>query len=92
LHFRRLDSAPHEYSVEFTFDGRLVKAVAGQSVAAALLATGICHFRNSRDSGEPRGPYCLMGTCFECLVHIDGLGTCQACITPARNAMRVLST
>lgn len=43
----------------------------GETIAAALLAGGVRGFR--RDSGGVlRGPYCNMGTCFECLVEVRG--------------------
>jgi len=63
-------------------DGRPVTAFAGESVAAAMLATGILKFRTNPRSGEPRGPFCLMGSCQECLVHIDGARrlACQCCV------------
>ncbi|MHA6691412.1 (2Fe-2S)-binding protein [Devosia sp. A449] len=67
--------------VTLTVDGRIVVAQAGDTVAAALLATGQINFRMSPTSGKPRGPYCMMGVCFECLVTIDGRAGRQACMT-----------
>lgn len=52
-------------------DGAPVPAAPGQSVAAALLAAGIVNLRES-PRGAPRGAFCLVGTCQECLVEIDG--------------------
>ena len=59
--------------VTFTFDGTPVTASTGDSVAAALLAAGIRICRTTPVSGASRGPYCMMGVCFDCLVTIDGL-------------------
>src|SRR6476469_9877548 len=53
--------------VVVTLDGRPVIAYEGESVAALLLAEGITATRVTRD-GEPRGVYCGMGVCFDCLV------------------------
>lgn len=61
----------------------------GESVAAALLAHGCGDFRSSVVSGEPRAPYCIIGVCFECLVEIDGVANCQACLAPVREGMRI---
>lgn len=72
----------------FEVDGLPVAALAGQTVAAALLAAGLRVFRYSA-AGAPRGLFCGMGVCFECLVTIDGLTGQRACITPARPGMRV---
>ena len=85
--FARRRSAGRALRVDV--DGRLIEAVEGESVACALLAAGIVTFRYASVSRAPRGPYCLMGVCFECLVEIDGEPACQACLTPVRAGMRV---
>lgn len=85
--FRRLNEAGG--TVRFIFEGRPVEARAGDSVAAALLAAGVLAFRETPVSGAPRGPWCMMGVCFDCLVTVDGVGGRQACMTPAREGMRV---
>jgi succinate dehydrogenase/fumarate reductase-like Fe-S protein len=71
------------------FEGVEVPAVPGQSVAAALLAVGVLRFRANPVSGAPRGPYCMMGACFDCLVTIDGVPNAQACMTEVRDGMWV---
>ena len=75
--------------VTLTVDGRPVEAREGDTVAAALLAAGIVTFRETPVSGAPRGPLCLMGVCFECLVTIDGAGSRQACLTLVSDGMAV---
>ncbi|WP_445503323.1 (2Fe-2S)-binding protein [Microvirga sp. G4-2] len=88
--FRRLsDRASSE--VTFTFDGLPVTASAGDSVAAALLAAGVRACRTTPVSRTPRGPYCMMGVCFECLVRIDGMDNRQGCLVTVREGMRVES-
>ena len=76
-------------TLAFTFDGKSVRARAGDTVAAALLAAGIDHCRTTPVSGAPRAPYCLMGACFECLVTVDGVGSRQGCLVPVREGMKV---
>jgi hypothetical protein len=71
-----LDGAP--------FEGRQ-----GDSVATVLLLAGKIACRRSFVSGEPRGPYCMMGVCFECLVRVDGIDDLQACMIPIRREMRI---
>jgi D-hydroxyproline dehydrogenase subunit gamma len=71
------------------FDGVATPARDGDSVAAALLAAGHAACRKSAVSDAPRGAYCLMGVCFDCLVMIDGIANRQACLTPVRDGMRV---
>ncbi len=80
------EAAHSELTIEV--DGRPVAAVPGQTVAAALLGAGITVFRHT-PAGSPRGLYCGMGVCYDCLVTIDGLADQRACITPVRPGMRV---
>jgi predicted molibdopterin-dependent oxidoreductase YjgC len=75
--------------VTVTVDGTEIEARDGDSVAAAMLAAGILQFRTTPVSGAPRGPLCMMGVCFECLVTIDGIGSRQACLTLVRPGMTI---
>ena len=86
--FRRLPNLGGE-SVNFTIDGRRATARMGDTVAAALLASGLESCRTTPVSGEPRAPYCMMGVCFECLVSIDGVGNRQGCLIPVTEGMIV---
>ncbi len=76
-------------AVRLTIDGRSVTAAATDSVAAALLAAGTTTLRRTPVSGAPRGLYCGMGVCFECLVTIDGAPNQQACLTTVRDGMTI---
>jgi sarcosine oxidase subunit alpha len=86
--FRRLREAGAA-EVRVVIDGVAHPARAGDSVAAALLAAGVTRFRITPVRGVPRGPLCLMGVCFDCLVTIDGVGNRQACMTEVRDGMQV---
>jgi D-hydroxyproline dehydrogenase subunit gamma len=85
---RKLPDAAGEH-VTLTIDGRRIAARAGDTVAAALFAAGVTQCRLTPVSGAPRGPYCMMGVCFDCLVTIDGVGNRQACLVPLRDGMTV---
>ena len=61
---------------------------AGTTVAAAVMASGESAFRRSV-TGEPRGPLCGMGICFECRVTIDGVPHSRSCQTPCVEGMEV---
>jgi hypothetical protein len=76
-------------SGRFSFEGEEVDFAEGDSVAAALLGAGVVAFRAAPVSGAARGPWCLMGVCFDCLVEIDGVGSRQACMVAARSGMDV---
>lgn len=75
--------------ITFTLNGTPTTARAGDTVMAALLANGALVARQSPVSGEPRGAYCMMGVCFECLVTIDGVGSRQGCLVTIADGMRV---
>jgi D-hydroxyproline dehydrogenase subunit gamma len=85
--FRRLTERGRALTI--FVDGVATPARDGEAVAAALLAAGHAACRLSAVSGAPRGPYCLMGVCFDCLVMIDGVANRQACMIPVRDGMRV---
>jgi predicted molibdopterin-dependent oxidoreductase YjgC len=58
--------------VTIRVDGRPIEAHEGEMVAAALMTVGIYRLRRSPNAGAPRGAFCLMGVCQECLVRIGG--------------------
>jgi predicted molibdopterin-dependent oxidoreductase YjgC len=68
-------------------DGRQVTAFAGESVAAVLLALGTRAFRHTAKRGEPRGMFCGIGVCYECLVTVDEEPNVRACVTEVAPGM-----
>jgi predicted molibdopterin-dependent oxidoreductase YjgC len=75
-------------SVTLTVDGRPVPAHLGETVAAALLADDVAQLRTTA-GGEPRGVFCGMGVCFDCLVVVDGVPNTRACMTWVADGMDV---
>ena len=75
--------------VEIFVDGVSVRARKGDTVSAALLASGLDARRATAVSGAPRLPYCMMGVCFDCLVTIDGVGNRQGCLVPVSPGMKI---
>jgi hypothetical protein len=71
------------------FDGAPLAARDGDSVAAALLSHGIHTIRDTPVTGAPRGPYCMMGACFDCLAVVDGQPGVQTCLAPVRDGMNI---
>ena len=78
--FRRAD-APR---VTFTLDGEAVEAVAGETLLAALLSIRSWPLRSTESAHAPRGMFCGMGVCMDCLVHVEGEGLVRACTTFVR--------
>jgi D-hydroxyproline dehydrogenase subunit gamma len=71
------------------FNERPIHARTGDSIAVALLSAGVTTTRTTPVSGAPRGPFCMMGACFECLAAVDGRAHVQTCMTPVRDGMRI---
>jgi len=78
-----------EATVTITVDGQERSVPAGCSVAVALLLCGVDHTRTTTLGGEPRGVFCGMGSCFDCVATIDGRSSQRTCITEAVDGMRV---
>ena len=88
--------------IGFTFDGRTIAAHPGETLAAALIAANIRGFRRDLNGGW-RGPYCNMGTCFECVLEVqvrtrteEGMPeerwrSVRACLTPVAPGLVVRS-
>ena len=62
---------------------------AGASAAAAVLAAGFDSIRETAVAGSERGPYCMMGVCFDCLAEIDDVPNRQSCMVEVKPAMRI---
>ena len=77
--------------ITFLYDGRKIKAYEGETIAAALLATGQRAYRTTSSDSEPRGLFCNMGVCFDCLVEVDGRLNQRACQRPVAEGMEVKS-
>jgi aerobic-type carbon monoxide dehydrogenase small subunit (CoxS/CutS family) len=73
----------------FEFDGHAVEAEPGQSIGAALINAGYRSWRSTRTGGAPRGIFCGIGICFDCLVTVDGRPNNRACLTEATPDARV---
>jgi predicted molibdopterin-dependent oxidoreductase YjgC len=74
-------------TVTVTFAGRTLHARDGQSVAAVLMAAGVRSWRTTRRGQQPRGLFCGIGACFDCLLTIDGRPAQRACLVPVRDGM-----
>jgi D-hydroxyproline dehydrogenase subunit gamma len=86
--FRRLPDLAG-VTLNVIVDGQTIRARTGDTVAAALIAGGVTTCRTTAVSGAPRGPYCMMGVCFDCLVTIDGVGNRQGCMVLVRDGMQI---
>lgn len=75
--------------VDVEVDGEVLRAYEGETVAAALLAMGRLSLRRTARHGEPRGVYCGMGVCFDCVMTINGIPNVRTCQTRVSAGMTV---
>lgn len=80
-------SYPESKEVTFTFDGRPLKGREGMPIAAALLDNGIRAFRRTEHRDEPRGLFCGIGQCNDCVVIVNGKPNVRSCVTPLEEGM-----
>jgi aerobic-type carbon monoxide dehydrogenase small subunit (CoxS/CutS family) len=76
--------------VSFTFNGKSLLAHKGESLAAALMRAKLLHLSDSPADGAPRGVFCCMGLCQECVVQVDGK-TIESCRLPVSKDLQVIS-
>jgi len=77
-------------AVAFTLDGKPQTALAGDTVATAVL-TLANQLRASEFSGEPRAGFCLMGACQDCWIATESGERLRACGTFIQEGMRLVS-
>ena len=75
--------------VEFEFDGRKITGYDGEPIAAALKAAGVMIHRYTIKKREPRGIFCAIGRCTDCVMVVDGTPNVRTCITQLRPNMKV---
>ena len=75
--------------VTIYYDGKPITAREGDMVASALMAAGIRSFRYTKRNHEPRGVFCAIGRCTDCMMIVDGRPNVRTCVTPVREGMQV---
>ena len=75
------EATPTPFTIEL--DGEPIEVEPGQSVAAALIAAGHRSWRRTRIGDRPRGVFCGIGVCFDCLATINGTPNRRACLVEA---------
>ena len=84
--FRRLDTTLSEITI--FWEDRPLTAYQGELVASVLLRHGISITHHGPTTGS-RGPYCMMGVCFDCLVDVDNRKAIQSCQLVAKDGLRL---
>lgn len=86
-----LGDLPPGREVTIWLDGEKLAAREGEPIAAALLAHGRRVFRYTPRRHEPRGVFCGIGRCTDCIMTVDGVPNVRTCVTPVRDGMVITS-
>jgi predicted molibdopterin-dependent oxidoreductase YjgC len=86
--FRSINNTQDEL-ITIYFEGRALSVSTDHNVATALLEAGINNFRETTPNNESRGPYCMMGLCFDCLMNINGADNQQSCTIQVYDGMKI---
>ena len=76
-------------NVVIYMDDQPLTAREGDTIAAALISNGIGTFRYTHKTGEPRGIFCGIGQCTDCVVIVDGQPNVRSCVTQVKEGMRI---
>ncbi|GAA1941097.1 (2Fe-2S)-binding protein [Agromyces allii] len=68
-----------ETAIGISVDGEPIAGVEGQSIAGVVLARGRLAWRTTSAEGRPRGLFCGIGVCFDCIVTVNGERDVRAC-------------
>ncbi len=78
---QRIDNIERGNPITIMVNGSPIEAYPGESIAAALLAAGQRAFRQTLGGNSPRGLFCGMGICYDCMVTVDGVPNVRSCMT-----------
>lgn len=75
--------------VTFIFDGKEMKGCEGEPIAMALKANGVVIHRYTKKEHKPRGVFCAIGRCTDCVMVVNGKPNVRTCVTPLEESMIV---
>lgn len=73
--------------VQFTLDGRTLGGFEGEPIAIALRSNGVMIHRLTDRRNEPRGVFCAIGRCTDCIMVVDGVPNIRTCVEPLKEGM-----
>ena len=75
--------------VTFSFDGKELSGYEGEAIAAALKAAGVMVHRYTAKQHKPRGIFCAIGRCTDCVMIVNGVPNVRTCVTPLEEGMQI---
>ena len=80
---------PKGRTVTFTYNGMELKGCEGEPISAALKAAGVMVHRYTKKEHKPRGIFCAIGRCTDCVMIVDGQPNVRTCVTPLQEGMQI---
>ncbi len=75
--------------VQFSFDGQSMEGFEGEPIAIALRSGGVMIHRYTSRRNEPRGMFCAIGRCTDCIMVVNGQLNVRTCVEPLKAGMVV---
>ena len=75
--------------VTIFYGDKPIEALEGEPVASALMAAGERTMRTTAKRREPRGIFCAIGRCTDCMMIVDSVPNIRTCVTPVRDGMKI---
>lgn len=77
--------------VTIEVDGEPLTGLAGQTIGGLLLSAGRTSWRTTARHSRPRGLFCGIGVCYDCVVTVNDLPDVRACQRKAAEGDVVLT-
>ena len=75
--------------IQFSFDGQTMEGFEGEPIAITLRSNGVLIHRSTSRRNEPRGMFCAIGRCTDCIMVVDGRPNIRTCVEPLKAGMVV---
>ena len=75
--------------IKIIFNGKELEANEGEMIATTLLANGIKVFRLTKKNKKPRGIFCGIGRCTDCVMVVNGIPNVRTCVTQVEEGMKI---
>jgi hypothetical protein len=75
--------------VQFSFDGKTMEGFEDEPIAIALRSNGVLIHRYTSRLNEPRGMFCAIGRCTDCVMVVDGKPNIRTCMEPLKAGLVV---
>lgn len=75
--------------IQFNFDGQPMEGFEGEPIAMALRSNGVLIHRYTTHRNEPRGMFCAIGRCTDCIMVVNGQPNIRTCVEPLQSGMVV---